>query len=102
MVMGWNIIDNIIKLQLIDQHDQLETLEGKITDTPRKKQTDEMWQDYKTCYTNYWETFFKERIELKADAETRYEADMQRKQDELRNFEDIQRYDKYKNPLDYK
>lgn len=93
--IGWNAIDNIVALQLLPLHDAMSRAIRNIQDVRKEHQTEEMWEAYKSAYFIYWETYFKERIKLKSDAEKRFKDDMQRKQKEYAEFENIQRYNKY-------
>jgi hypothetical protein len=93
--IGWNIIDNIVALQCLPLHDKMDESLEKIKELRKEHHTDEVWNTYKDTYFTYWETFFKERIKLKSDAQERYKEDMERKRKEYQEYENIQRYNKY-------
>ena len=93
--IGWNIIDNIVALKCLPLLDEMENALESIRILRKENQTDDVWDAYKATYFNYWETFFKERIQLKSDAEDRFEEDMERKRKEYNEYENIQRYNKY-------
>lgn len=97
--IGWGIIDNILKAELLPDHQHVEKAVEAIHNQRRpiqdKALEEKLWQDYKTVFFNYHEKFFKKRIEMKSDEAKRYEADMKRKTLEFNEYEQIQRYNKY-------
>ena len=99
MHIGWGIIDSIIKVELVADYEKVESaidaikeLRHPITD---KELEEQLWAKYKIAYFAYYEKYFKRRIEMKSDEAKRYEADMQRKELEFNEYEQIQRYNKY-------
>ncbi len=96
--LGWGIVDNIARLNMIDKYDQMEAAANAISEQ-RFSAADHFWDTYKEAYFNYYESYFKERIRLKPDAQERYDDDMERKRKEYENYENVRRYDKKPNNL---
>lgn len=88
--IGWNVIDNIAALKTIKQYNAMEVASEAIR-LQRKPVAQHFWDEYKKAYFNYYEAYFKERIQLNAEAADRYEADMQRKTKEYEDYENIQK-----------
>ncbi len=88
--IGWSIIDNIAALQSLPSYDAMQKALNELHQH-RPPQPELLWNNYKTAYYNYYQTYFKERIKLKSDAEDRYQQDMARKQKEFEDYEKIHR-----------
>ncbi|MBS9766174.1 MAG: hypothetical protein KGV44_01385 [Flavobacteriaceae bacterium] len=82
--LGWGIVDNIVKLNLLEEQKALHKHYSNLKELEQiGKATQEDFENYKTKYLAYWERFFKERIQLNSDCEKRFNEDMQRKLKEL-------------------
>ncbi len=82
--MGWGIVDNIVKLNLLEEQKALDKQYSDLKELEQfGKATQTDFENYKANYIAYWERFFKERIKLNSDCEERFEEDMERKLKEL-------------------
>ncbi len=84
--IGGNIIDNMVAKKCYPLYEKMEASINAIQ-KQRPPVAQHYWEQYKRDYFNYYETFFKERIALNAEAEERYEADMERKRKEYEDYE---------------
>ncbi len=88
--IGGNIVDNIVAMKCYPLYQKMgEAINTIQAQRPPVAQI--YWDNYKQAYFNYYETFFKERIKLNAEAEQRFEADMERKKLEYEQYEKTHR-----------
>ncbi|MDP5229633.1 MAG: hypothetical protein NWQ38_04515 [Cellulophaga sp.] len=88
--IGWNIVDTIAATKTQHLFELMEEASEAIR-LQRKPVDQKYWDDYKKAYFDYYEGYFKARIQLNTEAEARYDADMQRKTKEYEEYERIQR-----------
>ncbi len=85
--IGWGIVENIVKSNLLKEEKELAKAYHNIKENSHfGKVSEQDWENYKTQYLAYHERFFKERIKLNSEYEQRFEEDMQRKLNELNEF----------------
>lgn len=84
--IGWNVIDNMIGLQLLPRYKQLKNTLRTIHQQ-RPPVPEDYWKSYKDQYLSYWENFFQLRITYNADARSRYQEDLNRKLREYEQYE---------------
>lgn len=92
MLIGGNIVDNIVAYRCLPLHDKMNEALDVIHQTRKEQYTSSMWESYKDTYFTYWETYFKERIKLKPAIEKRFQEDMERKTLEYQHYEKVHRY----------
>lgn len=85
--IGWGIVDNIVKFNLLQEENALAKTYHAIKEKAHFGKADEQdWEDYRTQFLAYHEHFFKERIKLNSEYEQHFEDDMQRKLKEFQEF----------------
>lgn len=85
--LGWGIVDNMVKKQLLDEKIALDDSYNTIKAQAQFSQDAEQdWIDYKNQYIAYYKKYFTERIQLNSELQNSFEDDMQRK---LKEFEDF-------------
>ncbi len=89
--IGWNVIDHIVAWQCLPLHDSMQQAMDELMAVRSNEQTNELWDNYKSAYFNYWQTYFQEIITRKPSAEDRFAQDMNRKRIEYEQFESIHR-----------
>ncbi|MFD2589120.1 hypothetical protein ACFSQJ_19505 [Croceitalea marina] len=87
--IGWGIVDNIAAMRMNKGFEKMQRAVNAIQEY-RGKAPEAYWSTYEDAYFAYWESFFKERINLNADAADRLEQDMERKRQEFENYKEIQ------------
>ena len=87
--IGWGIVDNIAALKTQTHYEKMNAASDNIQNH-RGQAPENYWIAYEDAHTFYWDTFFKERIQLNSDLKERYDADMARKKKEFQNYKEIQ------------
>lgn len=83
--IGWNIVDNLAAYRSERQYAaMMEALEA--IQRLRPPVQEELWTRYEQAYTEYYKTYFENRMALKSDAADRFEEDMRRKLLELKEY----------------
>jgi len=97
MHIGWNIVDNIATIKVLDKHAKKEQAFAAIQQAKANKAQSLhlLWDSYKSAYFDYYESYFKERIKLKPSAQERYDDDIKRKTKEYEDIEKIHRYNAF-------
>lgn len=74
--IGWNVVDNIAALNVLDFYDTKEhALNAILQKRPPVDQT--LWETYKIAYENYHKRYLSERIKLRSDLEATYDKDLE-------------------------
>lgn len=86
--IGWSIVDNIVKIDLLEKEKELLKTYQNLKEC-KDEMTEKDWDVYKKEYVAYHELFFKERIKLNIDYEKRFNEDMERKLKEFEKFKQL-------------